>query len=246
MHEKEKREDESKKRKRRSRSRSKDRHTYKEPKKPKVKRRKVDDEGMFISKLRAKLGLAPLDLGSDSKAGSDEFKSRNSDADFVHAPAKDITKERQTEKLQEKIATAKEKRELLNKLREVKSLGSGEETNVSSWVEKMRSKEKAKIEAEKREKMLIEMDEAFGVSAVVAERIRPKRLKVVSPLTSLEGLKVEHSVDRFSEANPIILTLKDKGTHFIHWIWIFLSLVIAITYFKCTSDYELNFGPSSS
>lgn len=96
------------------------------------------------------MGLTPLDLGSDSKADSDESKPRNSDADFIHAPAKDLTKAKQVEKLQEKIATAKEKRELLNKLREVKSLGFGEETSVSSWVEKMRSKEKAKLEAEKR------------------------------------------------------------------------------------------------
>lgn len=102
----------------------------------------------MFSKLRAKLGLAPLEVGNDTKTEGD--KSRNSDSDFVHAPAKDLTKAKQSEKLQEKIATAREKRELLNKLREVKSLGSGEETNVSSWVEKMRAKEKAKQEAEKR------------------------------------------------------------------------------------------------
>ncbi|VDK33027.1 unnamed protein product [Taenia asiatica] len=166
--------------------------------------------GEPYSKLRAKLGLAPLDLGGDSKADSDEAKPRNSDTDFVHAPAKDLTKAKQAEKLQEKIATAKEKRELLSKLREVKSLSSGEETTVSSWVEKMRLKEKAKLEAEKREQMLIEMDAEFGVSAVVADRIRPKKLKPEYSSASLEGLKVEHSVDRFSEAEPIILTLKDS------------------------------------
>ncbi|KAL5112871.1 tri-snRNP-associated protein 1 [Taenia crassiceps] len=162
------------------------------------------------NKLRAKLGLAPLDLGSDSKADSDESKPKNSDTDFVHAPAKDLTKARQTEKLQEKISTAKEKRELLSKLREVKSLGSGEETSVSSWVEKMRSKEKAKLEAERREQMLLEMDAAFGVSAVVAERISPRKRKPEYSSSSLEGLKVEHSVERFSEAKSIILTLKDS------------------------------------
>ncbi|KAL5971626.1 tri-snRNP-associated protein 1 [Taenia solium] len=209
MHEKEKREDESRKRRKRSRSRSKDRHAHKESKKARSKRRKMSgDEGIDIiplmdieigevgdhgtaeslsidetNKLRAKLGLAPLDLGGDSKADSDEAKPRNSDTDFVHAPAKDLTKAKQAEKLQEKIATAKEKRELLSKLREVKSLSSGEETTVSSWVEKMRLKEKARLEAEKRPEY---------------------------SSASLEGLKVEHSVDRFSEAEPIILTLKDS------------------------------------
>ncbi|KAH9286598.1 U4/U6.U5 tri-snRNP-associated protein 1 [Echinococcus granulosus] len=233
---KEKREDESRKKRKRSRSRSKDRHMHKESKKPKDKRRKIAGDGGMGSisltdmgageigdpgtaeslsieetnKLRAKLGLSPLDLGNVSKADSDECKPRNSDTEFVHVPAKDLTRAKQVEKLQEKIITAKEKRELLSKLREVKSLGSGEETSVSSWVEKMRSKEKAKLEAEKREQMLTEMDAVFGVSAVVEERIRPKKLKPEYSSASLEGLKVEHSVDRFSEGKPIILTLKDS------------------------------------
>lgn len=95
-------------------------------------------------------------MGNESKADdSVDDKPRSSDSDFVHAPAKDLTKARQAEKIQEKIATAKEKRELLNKLREVKSLGSCEETNVSSWVEKMRAKEQAKKEAQKRVRLLL-------------------------------------------------------------------------------------------
>lgn len=105
----------------------------------------------IVSKLRAKLGLAPLDLGNDeAKAGTEDGKSKNSDANYVHAPAKSITAARKSEKIHEKISTAKEKRELLNKLREVKSLGAGDEDAASSWVEKMRQKERAKADAERR------------------------------------------------------------------------------------------------
>ncbi|VDD80596.1 unnamed protein product [Mesocestoides corti] len=165
----------------------------------------------MISKLRAKLGLAPLDVGNQAtRTESDDNKPRNSDTDFVHLPAKDITKAKQTEKLQEKIVTSKEKRELLNKLREYKSLGADEDVSVSSWVEKMRTKEKAKLEADKREKILAEMDEEFGVSAIVAERIKPTVAKQEYSSASLEGLKVEHDVNTFSEGAPIILTLKDS------------------------------------
>ena len=96
------------------------------------------------------MGLAPLDLGSSSNLQSNENKPKNSDTDFVHLPAKNLTKVKQVEKIRERITTAKEKRELLDKIREIKSLGSGEETSASTWVEKMRLKEKAKFEAEKR------------------------------------------------------------------------------------------------
>ncbi|KAM3177094.1 hypothetical protein ACTXT7_005196 [Hymenolepis weldensis] len=237
MHRKEKREEEYRKHRKRSRSHSKDKSPHKESKRLKDKRRKVEEEeGRFsnyvinacteevrdsgtaeslsieeTNKLRAKLGLAPLEVGNESKAdGSVDDKPKNSDSDFVHAPAKDLTKVRQAEKIQEKIATAKEKRELLNKLREVKSLGSCEETNVSSWVEKMRAKEQAKKEAQKREKMLAELDEEFGVSTIVETQLKQKKPKEIYTSDALQGLKVEHSIDRFSEGAPIILTLKDS------------------------------------
>ncbi|KAM7541069.1 hypothetical protein Aperf_G00000029629 [Anoplocephala perfoliata] len=224
MYRKEKFEEESRKKRKRSRSHSKDKSPRKDSRRPKDKKRKVleaedevRDSGTAESlsieetnKLRAKLGLAPLEIGNDTKTESDDGKPKDSDSDFVHAPAKDLTKAKQSEKLQEKIATAREKRELLNKLREVKSLGSGEETNVSSWVEKMRAKEKAKQEAEKREKMLAELDDEFSVSTIVTEQLRPKKPKADYSSASLEGLKVEHSVDRFVEGTPIILTLKDS------------------------------------
>lgn len=59
--------------------------------------------------------------------------------------------------------------------------------------------------------MLAELDDEFGVSAVVTEQLKPKKPKVNYSSASLEGLKVEHSVDRFVEGTPIILTLKDSG-----------------------------------
>ncbi|KAL7062739.1 hypothetical protein AAHC03_022 [Spirometra sp. Aus1] len=102
----------------------------------------------------------------------------------------------------------REKRELLEKLREAQPLSVGEDVNTLSWVEKMRIKERERRAAEEREKLLSEMDEEFGVSQLVQAKISaPKEYGS----RDLEGLKVEHKADRLVESGPIILTLKDKG-----------------------------------
>lgn len=68
------------------------------------------------NKLRAQLGLRPLDAPS-SATGSDEAaaKSGNSDENFVHKPAEDLSEKRRLEKTREKLETFKEKRSLQDK-----------------------------------------------------------------------------------------------------------------------------------
>lgn len=62
--------------------------------------------------------------------------------------------------------------------------------------------------------MLAELDEEFGVSTIVEAQLKQKKPKEMYTSDALQGLKVEHSIDRFSEGTPIILTLKDSGTFF--------------------------------
>lgn len=58
--------------------------------------------------------------------------------------------------------------------------------------------------------MLIEMDAVFGVSAVVAERIKPKKLKVVSLISSIfSSLNIHQHHWKVSKLS-IVLTVFQK------------------------------------
>src|SRR5699024_7527018 len=93
----------------------------------------------------------------------------------------------------------------------VKTLGdSDSDDNAASWVEKNRKIDHAKKEAEKRAKMLEELEEQFGVSEFVENEKREKRRQQYTT-KNLKGLRVEHDVDSFAEERDVILTLKDKG-----------------------------------
>ena len=68
------------------------------------------------NKLRASLGLKPLSIDSGEASGGDpSTKSLNSDENFVHQPAIDITEKKRAEKLIEKLNLQKEKRLLQEK-----------------------------------------------------------------------------------------------------------------------------------
>jgi hypothetical protein len=68
------------------------------------------------NKLRASLGLKPLTNTTNSTADSDgPKKSLNSDENFVHQPAANITAKKRTEQVMEKLSTQKEKRKLQEK-----------------------------------------------------------------------------------------------------------------------------------
>ncbi|OWK17255.1 SART1, partial [Cervus elaphus hippelaphus] len=157
------------------------------------------------SKLRAKLGLKPLEVNAVKKeAGT---KEEPVTADVINPMAL-----RQREELREKLAAAKEKRILNQKLGKIKTLGEDDPwlDDTAAWIERSRQLQKEKDLAEKRAKLLEEMDQEFGVSTLVEEEFEQRRQDLYSA-RDLQGLTVEHAIDSFREGETVILTLKDKG-----------------------------------
>ncbi|CAH3113513.1 unnamed protein product, partial [Porites lobata] len=165
------------------------------------------------NKLRIKLGLKPLEI-PDSSADT-EGKTTSSKED-VHVPATNISDQKETENFKRKLEEMREKRRINKKLGKVKSLGaadSDDDDSAASWVAKSRKKENEKSLAEKRAKLLAEMDEEFGISDLVEEEVgsltRPTRQAYSS--RDLRGLKVAHSQEHFTEGSSVIMTLKDAS-----------------------------------
>ncbi|XP_032270781.1 U4/U6.U5 tri-snRNP-associated protein 1 [Phoca vitulina] len=157
------------------------------------------------NKLRAKLGLKPLEVNAVKKeAGTKEEPVA---ADVINPMAL-----RQREELREKLAAAKEKRLLNQKLGKIKTLGEDDPwlDDTAAWIERSRQLQKEKDLAEKRAKLLEEMDQEFGVSTLVEEEFGQRRQDLYSA-RDLQGLTVEHAIDSFREGETLILTLKDKG-----------------------------------
>lgn len=157
------------------------------------------------NKLRAKLGLKPLEVNAVKKeAGT---KEEPVTADVINPMAL-----RQREELREKLAAAKEKRLLNQKLGKIKTLGEDDPwlDDTAAWIERSRQLQKEKDLAEKRAKLLEEMDQEFGVSTLVEEEFEQRRQDLYSA-RDLQGLTVEHAIDAFREGETVILTLKDKG-----------------------------------
>lgn len=155
------------------------------------------------NKLRAKLGLKPLELHtSKTECGTKE--------DPVAAAIINPLILRQQQELREKLAAAKEKRMLNQKLGKVKSLGEDELwlDDTAAWIERSRKLQAEKDKAEKRAKLLAEMDEEFGVSNLIEEEFGQKK---AYSSQDLQGLTVEHNLEAFTEGKSVILTLKDKG-----------------------------------
>ncbi|XP_069821336.1 U4/U6.U5 tri-snRNP-associated protein 1 [Dendropsophus ebraccatus] len=155
------------------------------------------------NKLRAKLGLKPLELNTaKTESGTKE--------DPVAAAIINPLILRQQQELREKLAAAKEKRMLNQKLGKIKSLGEDELwlDDTAAWIERSRKLQAEKEKAEKRAKLLAEMDEEFGVSNLVEEEFGQKK---AYSSQDLQGLTVEHNLESFTEGKTVILTLKDKG-----------------------------------
>ncbi len=97
----------------------------------------------------------------------------------VHVPAKNLGAIKAADKLKEKMETMRESRRLARKLGGVATLGEQTETeSASEWVERMKSRERERVEAEKRARMLQEMEEEFGVGDLVDEALREDRAQV--------------------------------------------------------------------
>ncbi|XP_074192818.1 U4/U6.U5 tri-snRNP-associated protein 1 isoform X2 [Rhinolophus sinicus] len=157
------------------------------------------------NKLRAKLGLKPLEVNAVKKeAGTKEEPVA---ADVINPMAL-----RQREELREKLAAAKEKRLLNQKLGKIKALGEDDPwlDDTTAWIERSRQLQKEKDLAEKRAKLLEEMDQEFGVSTLVEEEFGQRRQDLYSA-RDLQGLTVEHAIESFQEGETVVLTLKDKG-----------------------------------
>ncbi|XP_077679072.1 U4/U6.U5 tri-snRNP-associated protein 1 isoform X2 [Eretmochelys imbricata] len=157
------------------------------------------------NKLRAKLGLKPLEVSTIKKeVGSKE--------DPVAAEVINPIVLKQREEIREKLAAAKEKRLLNQKLGKIKSLGEDDPwlDDTAAWIERSRKLQVEKELAEKRAKLLEEMDQEFGISSLVEEEFGQKKKDHYSS-RDLQGLTVEHTIDSFEEGKTVILTLKDKG-----------------------------------
>ncbi|XP_063001762.1 U4/U6.U5 tri-snRNP-associated protein 1 isoform X2 [Elgaria multicarinata webbii] len=157
------------------------------------------------NKLRAKLGLKPLEINTVKKeTGSKE--------DPVAADVINPIVLKQREEIREKLAAAKEKRLLNQKLGKIKALGEDDPwlDDTAAWIERSRKLQLEKDMAEKRAKLLEEMDQEFGISSLVEEEFGQKK-KVGYSSRDLKGLTVEHTIDSFQEGETVILTLKDKG-----------------------------------
>lgn len=169
------------------------------------------------NKLRAKLGLKPLEMDNAPSTSSAAKKDSAGNAlrkdewgEFYHKPADNIAEKLQAEKLREKFKQNKEKRMLEAKMKKVRALGEDDEfDDISEWVDRNREKARMKKEAEKRSKMLEEMDEAFGVSELVNRDIGQSNKKMYTA-KNIKGLRVEHDYGAFGEGKTVILTLKDN------------------------------------
>ncbi|XP_054260871.1 U4/U6.U5 tri-snRNP-associated protein 1 [Macrosteles quadrilineatus] len=168
------------------------------------------------NKLRAKLGLKPLEVTPTGPVKGEDGQVKTVDGgtdmgEFVHKPAANITDKHRTEKIKAKLAERKEKRALEAKLAKVKRLADdSDDESAAAWVQKNRRITEERLKAEKKAKELDDMDAVFGVGELVEEEMRSTR-KDAYGARDLRGLRVEHDVDGFVEGKEVILTLKDKG-----------------------------------
>ncbi|XP_076266874.1 U4/U6.U5 tri-snRNP-associated protein 1 isoform X2 [Rhynchophorus ferrugineus] len=165
------------------------------------------------NKLRAKLGLKPLEVNTSDVGKKGDGKKKDDLGEFYHKPAENLFEKAEREKIRAKLSEHKEKRLLHNKLSKVRGLGEesdSEDDDVSNWVDKNRKLATAKKEAEKRAKMLEELDAQFGIGEVIEQEQREKRKQQYSA-RDLKGLMVEHDVDSLAEEKVVILTLKDQA-----------------------------------
>ncbi|XP_070684251.1 U4/U6.U5 tri-snRNP-associated protein 1 [Pempheris klunzingeri] len=156
------------------------------------------------NKLRAKLGLKPLELNENKK----ELGTK--EEPLVAETINPVLIQQQKD-MREKLAAMKEKRIQNQKLGKVKTLAEEDWLDdTAAWVERSRTLAKEKEMAEKRAKLLEEMDEEFGVSSLVEEEFAQSKNNAYTS-GDLKGLKVQHKMDSFNEGHTVILTLQDKG-----------------------------------
>lgn len=101
------------------------------------------------NKLRAKLGLKPLEVDNAPKDDPDKIKDDL--GEFYHKPAPNNNEKIRAQKLREKIGTQKEKRQIEAHLSKVKNLGECDsDDDTQAWINKSRQLEEEKKKAEQR------------------------------------------------------------------------------------------------
>lgn len=101
------------------------------------------------NKLRAKLGLKPLEVDSTSK--DDPNKIKDDLGEFYHKPAPNANDQLKTQKLKERIGVQKQKRQIEANLAKIKSLGDDDsDDDTKAWIDKSRRLQEEKKKAEER------------------------------------------------------------------------------------------------
>ncbi|XP_076314361.1 U4/U6.U5 tri-snRNP-associated protein 1-like isoform X2 [Tachypleus tridentatus] len=168
------------------------------------------------NKLRAKIGLKPLQLqeeipGLEQADGDNDGEEEDRKEVFVKT--ENISDKKKEETMREKLKIQKEKRKIADKLSKTKGLGESdsEGEDVLSWVKKSRELQEEREKADKRAKMLAEMDEEFGVGALVEGEFKEMKASVKNYTSKdLQGLTVGHGVDAFKEGRSVVMTLRDR------------------------------------
>ncbi|KAJ7158746.1 SART-1 family-domain-containing protein [Mycena filopes] len=141
------------------------------------------------NKIRVSLGLKPL---TDDGAAADD-KDKQAETNYAKQRESDL-KQRESKKIQDRIAKVKNRRELNASLKG-STLGDADgDDDTMKWIKK--SKKREKELAKKRLEELESMDKVFQGDAYT-ER-------------DLVGLKVSHDFEDMDEGDARILTLKDS------------------------------------
>uniref|UniRef100_A0A914YLS1 U4/U6.U5 tri-snRNP-associated protein 1 n=1 Tax=Panagrolaimus superbus TaxID=310955 RepID=A0A914YLS1_9BILA len=162
------------------------------------------------NKMRASLGLAPLEVDDgpkirESESGDPKEKIVTEDGmDFVHKPSENLAQKKKSEKIKEKLELQKQKRIVQSKLKSkgLADTSSDEEENAESWVDKQRRL------AEQKARELEQMDED-AERAPIMKKARKPGGAIRSKDTS--GMTVGHSKDSFLTGEEHILVLDDKS-----------------------------------
>ncbi|KAF8501642.1 SART-1 family-domain-containing protein [Russula emetica] len=141
------------------------------------------------NKIRISLGLKPL---TDDSAPADD-KEKQAEANYAKQREAEV-KERDTKRIQDRIAKVRNKRDLNASLRGA-TLGDADADtdDALKWIKKNKKKEKELVK--KRQAELESMDKVFQ------EEYTEK---------DLEGLKVSHDLSQLEDGESHILTLKDS------------------------------------
>jgi len=180
---------------------------------PEAKRQKTDADGaesMSIEEtnaMRAKLGLAPLEITTGEKRDDGKIMGEDGTA-FKHTPAESLTEKKKAEKLRQKIEERRNKRDIEKKLKKVKGLGESDSDgdDTQKWIERSRKIEKKKARQRERELRRRDREEAEETQRVLEEEKRQKAYQG----NALQGMTVRHDLENFQEGRDVILTLADS------------------------------------